>query len=189
MKTMRAFFAILPPCSMHAQLTSIIELLKQSIPENSLNWTKIENLHITLQFLSAIQSRDLSSLNKNVAKELKNVASFELEFGDLEWFPMPGQAKILSLDVGPQTVLSELSAKIACAITPLNYPVETRPFRGHMTLGRLFKDKVQQSVPLSQITLPAIPAITIKELYLVESKLGNQGSNYQLLEQFNLGSR
>lgn len=186
MSTIRAFFAIIPPKSMSDLLSSVLESLRQSSPEHFIRWAHVENLHITLQFLKNIQPEHVIPLIEKVQIELKNTPTFQLEFHGLEWFPAPDHPKILSLAVGPQNSLTPLSATIGHAISALNYPVESRPFRAHMSIGRLLNNSSKQKVLLNQIKLPTIPPITINELYLVESKSSKGESNYSSLAKFNL---
>ena len=146
----------------------------------------MEKLHVTLQFLKGIQPEHVTSLIEQVRLELKDTPAFQLEFGGLEWFPTPEHPKILSLAVGPQHSLMSLSVAIGHAISTLNYPVESHPFRGHMSLGRLLHYRSQQTALLQQIKLPPIPPIAINELYLIESRPGKKGNDYHPLAQLAL---
>ena len=170
---------------MLALLENILNILKRSAPEHSIRWINRENLHITLQFLKKIEPEDVNPLIEQVRTELKNTRAFQLELHHLEWFPEPRDPKILSLAVGPQDILRTLSATIGHAINALNYPVESRPFRGHMSIGRL-PYRRPQSASLSTIKLPVIPPAFINELYLIESKPNNGPTSYYPLAQFNL---
>ncbi|MCL9684953.1 RNA 2',3'-cyclic phosphodiesterase [Legionella maioricensis] len=185
MNTIRAFFAIMPPQSMHDPLENILKTLKHATPEHSIKWINIKNLHITLQFLKKVQTEDVNPLIEQVRAELKNTKSFQLELNHLEWFPGPRHPKILSLAVGPQDILAALSATIARAITALNYPVELRPFRGHISIGRVPHRRPQPTL-LTTIKLPALPPVFINELYLIESKPDNGRTSYLPLAQFSL---
>ena len=186
MSSIRVFFAIIPPKTMNPLLITILESLKQSLPEHWIRWTHVDNVHITLQFLKSIQSQDVPPLIERVHSELKNTPKFQLDFHGLEWFPSVEHPKILSLAVGPKDILKNLSAIIGHAISALNYPVESRPFRGHMSLGRLPKFNLQQKNLLDEIRIPVIPPIFISELYLMESKPSKGGINYHPLAQLNL---
>lgn len=188
MNTLRTFFAIVPPRSLSDCLSSVLESSKQSFPKNLIRWVQIEKLHITLQFLKCIKPEHLTPLIEQVRLELKNIPAFQLEFGGLEWFPTPKHPKILSLAVGPQNILTSLSAAIGHAISALNYPVESRPFQGHMSLGRLLHHRSQQEALLPEIKLPFIPPIPIRELYLLESKSNKEGTDYYPLAQLTLNT-
>lgn len=186
MNTTRVFFAITPPQSLSILLSSVIESSKQSLPKNLIKWIQIEKLHITLQFLKSIQPEHVTTLIELVRHEIQKTPAFQLELGDLEWFPTPERPKVLSLKVGPPNILMALSSAIGHAISTLNYPVETMPFRGHMSLGRLIHSRSQPAAFLQQIKLPFIPPVLINELYLIESKFCPQGNEYHPLAQITL---
>lgn len=166
-------------------LENILNTLEHSVPERSMRWMNLENLHITLQFLEKVWPEDVNPLIKRVRTELKNTSVFELQINQLEWFPEPKHPKILSLAVGPQEILKALSDSIGYAISSLNYSVESRPYRGHMSIGRLSQHRSQHPL-LPQIKVPIIPAILIDEIFLIESKPGNGKNSYYPLAQFNL---
>ena len=183
---MRIFFAIIPPLSIRELLFNHIEQLKISTQPNHFKWVKVESLHITLQFLGHIEPEHLPTLIEKVRAEFINTPAFQLEWGSLEWFPTTKHPKILSMSVGPHDVLTKLSSQIGQAIRSLNYPVESRPFRGHLSLGRLDKSGLQSKTALEQIQLPIIPITTITEIDLMESKPNEKGSQYSSLTQFKL---
>lgn len=170
---------------MHHFLKNILNTLKQSDPQHSIRWINTENLHITLQFLEKLRPEDVNPLIKQVQSELKNKSVFQLEFNQLEWFPGPSHPKILSLSVGPQDLLKALSDTIGQAISTLNYTVESRPYRGHMSIGRLIQHRPQHTL-LPQIKVPIIPPVVIDEFFLIESKPDNGKNSYSPLAQFNL---
>ncbi|MBA2652608.1 MAG: RNA 2',3'-cyclic phosphodiesterase [Tatlockia sp.] len=186
MVNIRAFFAIMPPKSISDGLTSVLESSKQSLPQNLLRWVHPQKLHITLQFLKNIQPKDLTPLIEKVRLELKKTPPFQLEFGGLEWFPTAKHPSILSLAVGQEACLMPLSAAIGCAISALNYPVESRPFRGHMSLGRVLHHHSLEVELLQQIKLEFIPPILIDEIYLIESKPSKEGREYYPLARIAL---
>lgn len=185
MKAIRAFFAISLPGSVQKRIWDILEPVRKLTSAHFIRWTKPEHLHITLQFLQKLEADHISSLIEGVRNVLQGTGEFQLDLGTLEWFPTPKRPRLISLSVGPQDLLRDLSVVIGQVIGELNYPVESRPFRGHLTVGRVvnYSSELQQ---LLQMTLPSIPPVPIDELYLIESKPDQDGSNYLPLAQFNL---
>ncbi|KTD43377.1 RNA 2',3'-cyclic phosphodiesterase [Legionella quateirensis] len=187
MQTIRSFFAIMLAPAVQVDMSTRLSTIKHAVPAPNIRWVKIEHLHITLQFLNILKSECVPQLIKNIQKTLKNTPSFQLEIGALEWFPTPSHPKILSFTVEPLSILNDLSASIGHELTAMNIPIENRPFRAHMTLGRLAPHHhLPDTVDLSQIKLPPIPSITINELFFIESKPQAEGSNYSPLARFRL---
>lgn len=187
MKTIRAFFAITLAQVAQDAMSTVLTTLKQSIPSEAVRWTEINNLHITLQFLPRIQPNQVAELVKSLSGELQNTPAFLLDWGNITLFPNLSHPRIIALEVEPSSSLEQLATTIKHKISALGYPVETRPFRGHLTLGRLRNTVVKQAI-LKQIKVSLIPSTTVSELYLFESKSNKEGSNYLSLAQFSLKS-
>lgn len=183
--TMRVFFAVIPPSTVCDSLSRSIAALKKQTHGHSIQWMPINKLHITLQFLNELKHEHLTPLNELVCSQLKKMPSFQLQLGHLAAFPTSKNSKIISLTVEPHTALLTLSQTIGQAMSVLGYPVESRPFHGHMTLARLHHDKLQTDL-FSQILMPSIPPILIREIYLIESRPDKEGSQYLPLAQFYL---
>lgn len=183
MKSIRAFFAITLPKSTQASLKKVLASLQQIIPTQIIRWTALPNLHITLQFLHEIQYAHLLQLIEKIQIELKNTAAFQLELGELEYFPTLKHPRVIALQAGPADILADLANTIGRGIAAANYPVAPGLFRGHLTLGRIARMN-SQLYSLEQIQLPSIPKAEISEICLFESKPGKEGSLYIPLQQF-----
>src|SRR5687768_11544475 len=105
----RAFFAIALPDEVKQKLQDLIVQLKKVHPARSIRWAKPHNLHVTLQFIEAVQPDDLKKLIQNVGSEMCSCKAFELEFQEIELFPTPYLPHIISIKVGPE----ESTAKLA----------------------------------------------------------------------------
>ncbi|RUR18726.1 RNA 2',3'-cyclic phosphodiesterase [Legionella sp. km535] len=187
MKTMRSFFAIMMEPPIQDFFSTHFKAIKHCFSNSEIKWSKLEYLHITLQFLSSIRLDCVPHLIEHVQSSLKNTNSFELELGPLEWFPTSSNPKILSCAVGPVSVLNTLSAIIGHDLTAMNIPIDTRLFRAHMTLGTIRSNQnLTNSIKLSHIKLPPIPPMTVNKVYFVESKPQKEGSHYSLFASINL---
>lgn len=184
---MRVFFAVVPPKSIRDYLAGAMSILKKGVGGHSIRWTPVADLHVTLQFIKALQQVDLVPLTERVRSQLKNVPSFQLQIGHPMVFPNPELPSIISFAVEPHTTLVTLSNVIGQAVGALGYPVESRLFQGHMTLARLHHEKIHTNV-FSSLNMPIIPPILINEIYLIESKPDKNGPHYIPLAQFDLGA-
>ncbi|WP_058464872.1 RNA 2',3'-cyclic phosphodiesterase [Legionella cincinnatiensis] len=184
--TIRAFFAIVPSTEIRLHLLKVLHSLKQEMPEDYMRWVHVENLHITLHFIAQLQSKDVALVSKRVSNALKHIPSFQLKLGPLEWFPMLRHPKVLSLIVEPHELLSKFASIITQSFSFLNYPIASRPFRGHMTLARVHHCPHKQQQLLAPIKLEDIPPMTVDKIYFIESKLGQEQSTYTTLTQFHL---
>lgn len=187
MPTLRLFFAIVFPRETQVRLSSSLKTLQRCMLSDYIRWVHVEKMHITLQFLGNLPQEQLMLVTENARAVIKNIPAFQLELGHLEWFPSVRHPKILSLSVQPQAALATLSDTIGKALIALNVPVESRPFRGHMTMGRVIRHGLHYDV-LGAIRIPDIPPVMVNKIHLVESRFERGGQNYFPLAEFKLAS-
>lgn len=184
MSSHRLFFAIGLPESIQNLLSEYLPRLEQLIGVKNVRWTKAENLHVTLQFMGSVETGRINQLVDAVAREVEQIPSFKLELGAPKLFPSISQPRFISLNAGPHNHLSQLSNAIGHSLSALGYPLEQRPYRGHVTLGRI--QHVDSVDALKNQSFSKIPGIEVTQFYLFESKLNQGKSNYLQLAQFNL---
>lgn len=185
MKNIRAFFAIVLPKELHQPLTNILQTLNHSIPEKHIRLVKLEHVHCTLQFMKDVQAEHMPALIQQAREQLRNAPSFVLQLDKLEWFPSIEHPKIVSLSLGPDKVLQALSGQLGRLIHSLGYAIEKRPFRPHVTLGRIANFDPHK-LQLAKIKLPEMPPVAINKLYLIESKPDNGVTHYKPVAEFHL---
>ena len=184
----RAFFSIELPLSAKEIITEqLIIKLQKALHHHTIHWTRKENLHVTLQFLSEIDAFDIGKLINNVKIALENTPSFYLALGKPELFPSIDQPRIVSLSAGPDEILTQLAKKIGNGILQSDYPIETRPYRGHLTLGKI-KQFPQKKLALNQIDAPEFEKILVKEVVLFRSEPSEGGSQYTELARLALSN-
>src|SRR5579885_645675 len=180
----RIFFAIDLPEPAKERLGSYISTLKKKAKTNGIRWTKPENLHITLQFLAEVHSEHLPELVRNVRSRIEGtLQGATLTFGSLHLFPSPYRPRVIVLNVAPQDELTVLSELIGEGIKASNYKIEDRPFRAHLTLGRI---KQPQGVNLGFLddSQPVeLEEIDVREIVLFRSEPQPEGSKYTIMEK------
>lgn len=177
----RAFFAIDLPTELQKSMDNIATQLNNS-NKRVVQWIKPQNLHITLQFMKNVKFNDISALSKNVRHELQSIRRFELELSHLELFPDTTHPRVISVAVTSDVILVDIAKRIGQAIVATNYPLETRPFRAHLTLGRL-KEIPPDNISLTNITLPHAMKFLVKDIILYQSHPSHEGSYYTPLEK------
>jgi RNA 2',3'-cyclic 3'-phosphodiesterase len=101
-----------------------------------------ERLHLTLQFIGPVPTARLPELLHGLAVPVRR---FDLTFSQAEIWPR-GLA-VLCADAVPEP-LAALHAQLQAALQRLALPVETRPFRPHVTLARKARGAVPPAEPL-----------------------------------------
>lgn len=177
----RAFFAIDLPDDTKQSIRIITQDLVKRFANNEVRWVEPSLLHITLQFLEKMDMNTVDSLLQNTQQALNKFKPFELTLGAPELFPTPRHPHIISMPVGPQIKLVEISHAIGSAMAATHYKIEEHPFRGHLTLGRL-----HIPITLPSISFPPLEKITVNEIILYQSKTFSTGSRYTALGKIKL---
>lgn len=183
-KVARVFFAIDLPITTKDQVSHYIGQLKKSGKSRSIRWTRSENLHITLHFLAEVKGEHIPDLIKHVRNEIKDVAKdAQFSFNRIHLFPNPYRPRVIVLEVDVQDEIVKLAQMIGQGIVKTNYPIETRPFRPHLTLGRIKQPHGINLNFLNEVEIPHFPEITLNEVILFRSEPNEHGSKYTVLEK------
>lgn len=180
----RVFFAVELPANAKDELTGFIGQLKKRSKANPIRWSRPENLHVTLQFLAEVRSQHIPELIENVKANIAEaVKHTKMKIGGIILFPNPFRPRVIVLDITPQDELAALSALIGQGIVKSSYAIEDRPFRGHLTIGRIKQPQGVDLRFLSEFKAPEIDEIEIGEVVLYRSEPQSEGSQYTVLER------
>lgn len=180
----RIFFAIDLPAATKAHLSAFIGQLKKKSKSHAIRWSKPDNLHITLQFLAEVRTEHLPTLIKNVRTQIEGaIKNANFTFGKLHLFPNPYRPRVIVLEIAPQEELAILAKLIGQGMMASNYAVESRPFRAHLTLGRIKHAHGVNLQFLSECPLPEAENIAVNEVILFRSEPQPEGSHYTVIEK------
>jgi RNA 2',3'-cyclic 3'-phosphodiesterase len=181
----RIFFAIALDDGLRQQIGKYLVTLKKAAKTHGIRWSKPENLHVTLQFLDNVKSQDLPVLLNRVRVNLSS-PPFSFSFTSPRLYPSPYRPRVIVLDVAPQDTLANLSRLIGESIAALGYAIEDKPYRAHLTLGRV---KQPHEVKLQFLTtepLPLFEQVSVTEVVLFRSEPEMGGSLYTPLARLPL---
>ncbi len=184
--SLRCFFAIdLPPQSKQA-LVQIVTTLQKTYVRDAIRWIKTDNFHITLQFMEKIKAEDLPTLIQTAQPVLAEMKAFSVNLGPLQLFPSLHHPRNICLSVEPAQALTTLAVRLGECIHALGYPIETRHFRAHITLGKIQFHPHKDHFSLSVMDTSAVDKLTVGEVVLYRSEPSEHGSHYTALERFKL---
>jgi len=169
----RIFVAVRPPGDVADRLSALDRPVI-----SGLRWTIRDQWHVTLRFLGPVG--DLGPVRAALAG-VEGTAPAVAVVG-----PTVGHfgRRILHL---PVDGLDSIAAGIIAATAHLGCPPDERPFRGHLTLGRVGK---RADVDLGALAGAAFEARwDVDELCLYASHLSSAGARYQMLDRFPLTNR
>jgi 2'-5' RNA ligase len=96
---------------------------------------RADNLHVTLAFLGSRDEDDAAAAGRVLAARPPSLGA--LEMAGALWLP-PRRPGVLTVALRPHAGLSSLQAELVAALaSAIGFEPETRPFRPHITVGRV----------------------------------------------------
>lgn len=186
--TFRVFLAIDLPANIKKMVAKIILPLRKSKHLQTIKWTKIKNLHLTVCFLGDITNSQYQRINENLYTALKTIKPFDIQFIGLELFPSNKKPLAIILKPKPQTCLDKLEVLTKKEIASCEVATERRKFKPHVTIGRCkIPHKIAEST-CKKIKLPTIH-FQVTALKLFQSTLQTGGSVYTPIATYSLANK
>jgi 2'-5' RNA ligase len=151
-----------------------------------IKWVAPLNYHVTLKFLGYTREDAIGAVRDALVKAVAGTQPLKFRTARLGGFPSLEKASVLWAGIdhagrnesGPAGALDALAAKVEAGLAEIGYPVETRPFHGHVTLGRL-----RETRPLKDLVLPLSEQMfsdtRVDGVTLFESETKSSGSAYK----------
>ncbi len=184
--TIRTFLALNPDAEACAALRRYRQRLLTMPWARDVKWTAEANLHLTIRFLGEIDTAAYAALVawlETALRQPEAPGSLDLEMTEPRVFPSPRQPRAIACLVAATPGLTALAALAEAGAQHLGLSPADKPFRGHVTLGRLRASRT------SGIRLEITPALTrwrADTLVLYRSDLQPDGPRYTALQQFAL---
>ena len=180
----RAFLAIDLEEPAREAAAQVLAALRASEGGAGVRWVRREALHVTLRFLGNIAPERVEPLVQAVATEVAEQEPFALTLGEARAFPSPRRPRVVVLEVGPEAELLALAAAVERGTRACGFEPEERPFRAHLTLGRIKQGRGPASRGLG---VAAGVTSAVDEVVLFRSELARSGAKYTPLERIGLG--
>ncbi len=188
-KNIRAFLAIVPPEDILQAISRLQEKMKREIT-GRISWTKSQGQHLTLKFFGDISTEDVKNICVAVKNRIVLGSPLNLKIEKLGIFPDFRKPRVIWCSVtGDGEKLSVLQKQLDSDFASIGFPKEDRPFRAHLTLGRIKDTHGLSGISeaLNKHNVFAAGVFDCKELVLFQSKLLPQGAVYTKLAEFALG--
>lgn len=148
-------------------------------------WVKPNQFHFTLSFLGDIDPRQAPGVCAAVADASAGFAPFEIELAGIGAFPNRDRPSTLWIGVdNGKEEMRKLQSAVACALEPLGFPPEKRPFSAHLTFGRI--DRFRRPDPELLAALATLESCRfgsspVEAVFVMKSDLERTGSVYSIM--------
>ena len=182
----RVFVALDLPPSIKEYLSETMTRLRASLP-GGVRWVDPAGVHLTLKFLGDVDAGLVTGLLQAMDESAAKFArpDLQLQLAKLGTFPNQREPRVLWAGVsGDMEGLEQLQRLVDGAISDLGFAPERRPFRPHLTLGRVrdqvwAEDRRRIGTGLSQLPFNPSQLWKVEEMHLIRSTLTPRGAIYE----------
>ena len=166
------------------------EIIRQlSEVADDVRWVKPENMHVTLKFLGEVEDRELHDVCRAVSGAVAGLSGFSLPCRSVGAFPNVKRPATLWMGLDdPHNELRHLHGRIEESTAAIGFAQEHRPYRGHITLGRIRSRR--ENEPLSRMLTGLadreLADLSVNELVVFSSELERGGPVYTAISRIPL---
>lgn len=185
---MRLFVAInLPEDLRRSMWDAAVDLRSARYP---IRWVRPESVHLTLKFLGEVPADREREISDAMRSATAGGKPFVLPVGGFGAFPDSRRPRVVWLGCEAVPQLELLKHRVEQVMERQGFPLEGRPFRPHLTLGRVKRNArstdfegFAEALGESEFS----GEMLVRSIDLMMSKLGRGGAIYQVRHSAELG--
>jgi len=176
----RVFCAVELPPEVRAQLQEHIVRLRREVPDAAANWSRVENIHLTLKFFGNVALDRIPAISAAAARAVAEFEPFQIDVGNTGVFPRPSRPQVLWIGVSDTSGnLSAFHQRLENECASEGFPKEDRAYRPHLTIARLRRPDGARHLADTHLQMQFQPTdVNVNELILFRSQLSSKGSRY-----------
>jgi 2'-5' RNA ligase len=182
-ETIRTFIAIEIPGNIISKIRELQEGIK--VYGLKIRWVRSENIHLTLKYLGDVEAVKIGEIAEAISKTVEGYIPISLKAKGIGVFPGIKRPRVLWVGLtGQLESLVRLQKTLDENLKVLGFPGEKRPFKGHLTMGRI-KAKFGDALMAFRSFEPE--TFTASQIILYKSELKPSGAVYTKLSSASLG--
>ncbi|MFP4055272.1 MAG: RNA 2',3'-cyclic phosphodiesterase [Candidatus Brocadiia bacterium] len=181
---MRAFIAIELDPAIRQRLAEAQEPLRQA--GGKVKWVGAERMHLTVKFLGEIEEGQVDAVAEAMGAATAAAEPFEIALAGLGSFPPRGAPRVVWAGVRDASgALADLHRRLEGELEALGFEREKRPFRPHLTLGRVKDRRAGRALAplIAQQESTDFGTQVVDALVLFQSVLSPQGPTHTALRR------
>lgn len=185
---MRAFLALDLSPETRAALAQVQAKLRSETVH--VKWVEPEQIHLTLRFFVDLQPEQQQRLGLSMNELVRRCAPFSYKVRGMGFFASGEKLRVLWFGIDDTSGrLVALQKTIEQSLAPLRLAKEERPFRAHLTLGRLREPSREPQLVQVLKTMNNLEAGVERpdRLRLYQSTLTSEGPVYRVLAEWRFG--
>lgn len=186
---MRAFVAVELDAVMQSALGEMLDSLRPTCA--AVKWVEAANLHLTLKFLGHVPNEKVETAIGIMKKCAADLGAFQLAVAGVGAFPHLRRPRVFFVAAAdnPPT-LRELAQRLNREMTRAGVRREERPFRSHVTIGRVRRPGPMHALAdqIETYADRAFGRMTVNRLAFMQSELTSSGPVYSRVAEAALGN-
>lgn len=171
----RAFVGVVIDETVRVALSGAVDLLRKC--HARMAWVPAENMHISLAFLGNVPRPMLGEISNVLDRAAQGTAPFSVSVSGIGTF---GQ-RVVWAGVDAPRSLFEIQRRVAEGVRGLGIQVDDRPYRPHVTLGRIKSGASDLTGALRKVGSPEFGVTEVRGIALMRSELRAGHALYTLL--------
>jgi 2'-5' RNA ligase len=189
---MRCFVAVDVSPAVRERLAAVQATLRKDAAEADVRWADPGRIHLTLKFLGEVPDAQVPAVRAAVEAAAGGSGPIRLDARGVGAFPNARRPRVVWAGVtGDVDGLVRLAAAVEATVARLGYPAEARPFRAHLTLGRVRSPRVPASLvtAMAEAASVELGSWSVPDVVLYRSHLRPTGAVYEPLARVELAGR
>jgi 2'-5' RNA ligase len=183
----RSFLAIELPEAVRKRIEEVQKELRTS--NSDVRWVRPEKIHLTLKFFGNIDESRVDTITKAIEPLVAGTPHFSLEVRGMGAFPNFRNPRVIWMGlIDEKQVLMPLQKQLESTLETIGFPVEDRPFRPHLTLGRVNSGRGKNELlgKIEKYKEERFGDLKVRRLILFKSDLRPTGPIYTPLGEVRL---
>jgi 2'-5' RNA ligase len=187
MTTLRTFIAIELDKELKEDLGRLQDRLRSQMAPGSVRWVRPGGMHLTLKFLADTPLDKVEKVKVALAQAAEEVSPFTFTVAGLGCFPNTRRPRVLWVGLQEITgALVRLRDAVEAHVAPLGFPTEGRPFKPHLTLGRVQRRASKSEIrEIGEVVAASVADIrgemAVQDVLYIKSDLQPSGAVYTTL--------
>ncbi len=147
-------------------------------------WVNSEALHFTLKFLGEVEPQRQAAIMQALESAVAGNSRFRVSVGGCGAFPNARRPRVVWIGCEAVAPFELIQHRVEQEMSELGFPVEGRPFRPHLTLGRVKRgaraaDLAGFDSALEQVEFQG--EVDVESIDLMRSELSRAGARYTVV--------
>ncbi|MEW5794962.1 MAG: RNA 2',3'-cyclic phosphodiesterase [Candidatus Zixiibacteriota bacterium] len=183
----RLFIALPLPHEVEIELDRLLAVFRPKGPD--VKWVPAKNIHLTVKFLGDTDLKLVPRITTAINQVASHFQPFETKLDRVGGFPNLNRPRVIWVGgSAPLEGAAQMAREIDHRMHELRFEKEKRPFKAHLTLGRVREGRrVDDLAAYLDSFIPRPIPTKLDRLVLFKSTLTPQGSIYERLHEAMLG--